>query len=221
MAESSFHSRRLGEILAEDPRSGTRQQPQGDEAGIPFVSTALVSQGASELIDVPTELTFSDPKGRLTASGDLLLVGRGVERVESVGCVVVRFETVAAYAESLIRLRVDPGKAEPAYVRLFLTSRQGSAALAAAATGSIISNLRREALREVELWLPDIATQRAMVRDLRRAEQAMLATSELADMTRGIRDTLREGFAAGIFTPAAEAIAGSRAAAERGSVDRA
>jgi hypothetical protein len=205
MAESSFHSLRLGEILAMDPQGGTRQQPTGAAAGIPYISTATVSQGASELTEVPTELTFSDPKGRLTALGDLLLVGRGVERKESVGCGVVRFEAPAAYSESLIRLRVDPEKAEPAYVRLFLTSRQGGAALAAAATGSIISNLRREALRDVEIWLPEIETQKATVTHLHRAERAALATSELATMARAITDTLREGFAAGIFAPVSHA----------------
>ena len=45
-----------------------------------------------------------------------------------------------------MRLRVDPSRLDPDYLRLFLTSREGHVALAAITTGTTISNVRPEAL---------------------------------------------------------------------------
>ena len=115
----------------------------------------------------------------------------------------MRFDAPAAFAESLIRLRVDQTRVHPDYMRLYLTSRRGSAALAAAATGSVISNLRREALQEVEVYLPALETQRKVVEVVTNIELQLADVETTLDLLRDLYDTAREGFTAGILSPTA------------------
>jgi restriction endonuclease S subunit len=156
------------------------------------------------LADPPTDVTYGDLKGRTVQRNDLLLVARGVERHESVPCAVVKFDGPAAFAESLIRLRVDRARVLPDYLRLYLTSRRGSAALAAAATGSVISNLRRDALQEVEIYLPDLGTQEKIVEIMSSVETQLGEVSATLKTFQDLYDTTREGFAAGILVPGSE-----------------
>ena len=141
-------------------------------------------------------------KGRFVQEGDLLLVARGVERHGSVPCATVRFDTPAAFSEWLIRLRIDQSRAAPDYLRLYLTSRRGGAALAAAATGSVISNLQRDALGEVEVYLPDLETQKRVVETMTAIESHMADFEDTLEVLSNLRDTVREGFAAGILVAA-------------------
>ena len=201
MNKAQFEVCRLGELLLVEPQSGIRQHDQDRGKATPYVTTGTVSQGTRVLRDVPSNQTFGDVKGRVVEEGDLLLVSRGVERVESVPCVTVRFQAQAAYSESLIRLRVDSSRADPDYLRMYLTSRQGSAALAAAATGSVISNLRREALQEVEISLPELETQKQVATIITGIERQIDEFQATFELLQELYDTAREGFAAGILMP--------------------
>ncbi len=202
MPDSSLKELRLGDLLVVQPQSGIRQQEEGRDEAVPYVTTSAVSQGPPALTVAPKDITHGDLRGRVVQRDDLLLVSRGVERQESVPCAAVKFDQPAAFSESLIRLRVDNARVLPDYLRLYLTSRRGSAALAAAATGSIISNLRREALQEVEVYLPDLATQRQIVEIMTKLESKLAEVGTTLDLLRDLFDTAREGFAAGILTPA-------------------
>lgn len=201
MTNSGFSEQRLGELLVVEPQPGIRQRDDARDEAIPYVTTGAVSQGSPVLIDPPTDVTHGDVKGRVVQQGDLLLVTRGVERHESVPCATVKFDSPAAFAESLIRLRVDRTQVDPDYLRLYLTSRQGGAALAAAATGSVISNLRREALQEVEVYLPELQNQRKVVEIMTNIESQLTEIGSTLDVLRDLFDTAREGFIAGILMP--------------------
>jgi len=202
MGDSAFEELRLGDLLVVQPQSGIRQQQDGRDEATPYVTTSAVSQGPHALTAVPRDITRGDVKGRVTRRNDLLLVSRGVERHESVPCATVKFDEPAAFSESLIRLRVDQARVLPDYLRLYLTSRRGSAALAAAATGSVISNLRRDALQEVEVYLPNLDTQRQVVQIMTNIESQLAEIGATLDVLRELFDTAREGFAAGILKPA-------------------
>lgn len=204
MSSSELKEVRLGELLVIEPQSGIRQQEAGGKEVTPYVTTAAVSQGRPVLFDPPADVTHGDLRGRVVERDDLLLVARGVERHQSVPCATVRFDSPAAFAESLIRLRVDRTHVLPDYLRLYLTSRRGSAALAAAATGSVISNLRPDALREVEIYLPDLETQREIVGIMSIIEEQLEDVSATLKNLRDVYDTAREGFAAGILAPGSE-----------------
>ena len=202
MPDSAFQELRLGDLLVAQPQSGIRQQEERRDGTTPYVTTSAVSQGPPALTSAPKDITQGDVKGRIVQRDDLLLVSRGVERHESVPCATVKFDQPAAFSESLIRLQVDQARVVPDYLRLYLTSRRGSAALAAAATGSVISNLRRDALQEVEVYLPDLATQRQIVEIMTNIESQLAEVGTTLDVLRDLFDTAREGFAAGILTPA-------------------
>lgn len=195
---------RLGELLVADPLSGIRQQEDGGNVVTPYVTTGAVSQGPAVLADPPADVTHGDPRGRTVQRDDLLLVARGVERHESVPCAVVKFDHPAAFAESLIRLRVDQSRVLPDYLRLYLTSRRGSKALAAAVTGSVISNLRKDALQEVEIYLPDLETQTKIVDVMSSVEMLIERANAELKAFLDLHDTTREGFAAGILVPGSE-----------------
>lgn len=154
-----------------------------------------------------TDSGSSEPTGSPLSSRSTSLFGWSSRLKEihvgprTVPCAVVKFDRPAAFAESLIRLRVNLARALPDYLRLYLTSRQGSAALAAAATGSVISNLRRDALQEVEIHLPDLETQRMIVEIMSSVEMQLGEVSATLKTFQDLYDTSSEGFAAGAFAP--------------------
>ncbi|MFG1690568.1 restriction endonuclease subunit S [Gemmatimonadota bacterium] len=115
-----------------------------------------------------------------------------------VGCSTIRFREEAAYSQSLVRLRINPERANPDFIRLFLTSRQGRKALVAVSSGSVISNLRPEALREIEIPLPPMETQQQIVQEMLEVEAQIAEFEDYLDQVKDIHDTLREGLASGM-----------------------
>ena len=82
----------------------------------------------------------------------------------------MRFDIPAAFSEGLTRLRVDQNRVDPDYLRLYLTLRRVTAALTGAATGSVIGNLRRDALKEGDVYLPDLETQKRLAETMTAVE---------------------------------------------------
>lgn len=197
----SLTKTRLGDLLVAPPTPGLRQKDDEPGDSIPFVPTSAVSGQAAVLHSPPRETTTVDPGDRVVQRDDLLLVRRGVERNELVPCAIVKFDESATFSSSLIRLRVDAHRVSPDYLRLYLTSRQGSAALAAAATGSVISNLRREALEEIQLYLPDLTAQKQVVAHMERLGEQIQGLDEAVETLRGLFDTMREGLLSGSLEP--------------------
>ena len=193
---------RLGDLLVAPPRTGVRQDSEKQSGdAVPFISTRLVSAGPGHLDTIPEETSRSVVKDRLTTRGDLLLVSRGIEPSGQISCAVVRFESEATYAESLMRLRLDQSRVEPDFLRLYLSSRHGRAPLAAVTTGTVIPNLRPDALVEVKVPLPPLAEQRRIAAALTEVEGGVEGLSQLLGNASALLDTLREGVAGGMFVP--------------------
>lgn len=192
---------RLGDLLITDPQTGTRYDPDGDHPAVPYIETGEVSGGVGYLNKAPESITRGNTRGRLVRRGDVLLVSRGIGTAASIGCATVAFDGEAAYSESLLRLSPDPDRLDPDYLRLFLTSRQGRTALAAATTGSVIANLRAEALVEIEIRLPDPSTQREIAVAMQRIEGGIAQIDAFRVAVEDTMDTIREGVAAGFFVP--------------------
>lgn len=189
---------RLGSILDGEPVTGMRRVDDGEGVGLPYVSIGAVSSGEPRLLVPPQDRTFGEAKGRLVKDGDLLLVSRGSDR-QKPACSTVRFQVAAAFAESLVRLRIDPEFALSDYVRLYLTSRQGRSALAAAASGTTITNLNKRALMDVEIPLPSLDEQQAIVESALPVEQALQAGNQALDLIRDLHDSVREGLVGGLI----------------------
>jgi type I restriction enzyme M protein len=198
---SQYTEHRLGELLVIAPQSGVRQKDGPSEQATGYVTADQVraaSDSSLPLIGEPTERTYDDVRDRLLERDDLLLYARGVGS-GSVHCAIVSGATGATYSESLVRLRVDQDIVHPGFLQLYLTSRRGASALAAAITGSVIRNLDPFALQEVEVFLPDIETQRHL------AEVVELMELQLDELEAPFRtywdfyDAAREAIVAGIF----------------------
>jgi hypothetical protein len=191
---------RIGDLLIAAPRTGMRQESEREGLEeTPYITTRLVSGGPGYIDTLPSTTTRGDVRDRLTAAGDLLLVSRGIEPSGSIRCATVRFDGTAAYSESLMRLRFDPSRVEPDYLRWYLTSRRGRSLLSAVTTGTVIANLRGEALVEVKLPLPPIDEQHRIVAAMRNVERGVEQLSKELNEANALLDTLREGIAAGMY----------------------
>lgn len=192
---------RLGDLLLDGPTTGRRQDAEGTEAEVPYVSTELISGGARRIHKAPKEVTRGKVRERLARRGDLLIVSRGIDADTEVGCAVVDYEGEVAYAESLLRISPNPQRIDADYLRLFLTSHQGRRALVAATTGSVIANLRSDALEEIDIPLPDRETQNEIVVRMRRVEDGVKALDDSRRALEDAFDALREGIISGVYVP--------------------
>lgn len=190
---SSHPTCRLSEILLEAPITGIRQGKSDSREGTLFIATACVSGGAPILNEPPQEYTSKAPRGRLVQLGDLLLISRAVDRVRPIGCAKVAFEAPATFSDSLIRLRINQDLADPDYVRLFLTSRQGRLATEAVATGTVITNLPKKAVENLKLPLPELSAQRRLADTMAGIESMLVQLTKLSTSIERLHDVAREG----------------------------
>jgi restriction endonuclease S subunit len=72
-------------------------------------------------------------------------------------------------------------------------------ALAAATTGSVVANLRPQALSEIEIPLPDLATQHHIGAEMIRIEDGVSELDTVSEVSGEMLDTLRQGIAAGLY----------------------
>ena len=199
MKDSSRREVRLGDLLTTSPFTGARQGVDGGAAGIPFVSTSLVTSGDGAIVRAPAERTARASGRRLAARGDILLVTRGVERRSTVPASVVEVDEPLAFAESLVLLRVDPREADPHYLRLYLTSAAGATALSAIATGTTISYLRPEALVGLTLMLPPIDEQVRAAAKVQALSAGLARLDATVEAYRALVAATTEGMVAGVL----------------------
>ena len=207
---SSSRFVRLREILVAPLRRGSRRREDGDGRSIPFVTTKQVALGPEKLASAPSERSIGRGRAWQTREGDILLVSRGLVEDRPVGCTVIGFAEPAAYSAYLLRIRVDLSRAIPDYVRIYLTSTHGSAALVAASTGTAWNNLRPSSLAEVEIMLPDLAEQEAIVEIITGLEKQMAKVEVAQAALASTHDAVREGLIAGVLKVSGQESATSR-----------
>ena len=188
---------RLGDVLEGPPRRGAPKRHRGYGQSLPFVDTRLVREGPTVLTTPPTERVFGQGRNRLTREGDLLLIGRGVREDRRVRCAVIAFAEPAGFSASLTRVRVDASYANAHYVCLYFTSQQGRRALLAASTGTVVNNLTPSSLAEIEIRLPSLSEQEAIVDIMTRLERQMIKVERARGTLKATHETLREGLITG------------------------
>ena len=94
-------------------------------------------------------------------------------------------------------IRVDPDRADPEYVRLYLTSAVGAAALAAVATGTTITYLRPEGLAGLTLHLPALEGQRRAAVKVAALNDGLASLEATAEAYRALVVTTTEGIITG------------------------
>jgi hypothetical protein len=195
-----FEEVRLGQLLAAEPLAGVRQQEPHGTATMPYVTATRISGGPAFIDSEPEDRTQAVPPGRTTWPGDILLASRGVERRETVPGAIVRLSQPLAYSESLVRIRIDPNRADPDYVRLFLTSKAGAARLAAVASGTTISYLRPGAVEGIKLSLPALEVQRAVAAEITAMEGRLAELQATVGTFGSLVDWTIEGIITGALT---------------------
>jgi hypothetical protein len=188
---------RLVDLLAAAPVTGTRQDPNGDDQDRPWIPTRVVSGTSGRIDSDPGLRTRGRTRGRLTKRGDVLLTSRGIGLSSHASCALVELDEEMAFAESLVLLRPDPNRILADFLRHALTSQSGQTALVAATTGSVIANLRPDALAEVQIRVPNLATQAAIVEALNTIEQGYAMLEQAAVDSRGLLEVVRNEIAAG------------------------
>ena len=83
-------------------------------------------------------------------------------------------------------VRVDPDKAEPAFVAWILSSPAVQAKMASSARGATVRLFSRDALAEIELPLPPLDMQRKLARVARDAQALMVARRDEARLELAI-----------------------------------
>jgi restriction endonuclease S subunit len=125
-------------------------------------------------LDRATCVQVPDSASHALKSGDLILKARG--NVNSAAVVSeIQGEAIAAAPLVVIRLRSEAVR--PEYLQWFLNHPTTQARLTAAATGSYIPTVGKQALEELEIDLPPLEQQALIVRiaSLATEEQALLA----------------------------------------------
>ena len=197
---ASYRLVRMADVLLSDPARGVRQRSEGTEEKHPYIETGMVSSGTGILYTAPTAVTRGKVRERLVQRGDILLTARGIDVESPAGVAIVDFAEPAAYSQSLLRLTPDPEVITAEFLFLFLSSRQGHLALAAATTGSVIANLRPDSLKEIEVRVPSLDLQHELSAKVRDAFDVRGRLSEALRVTDGAFDAFRETAVAGFRT---------------------
>lgn len=151
----------LGNALA-DIRYGTAQKC-GYDGSIPVLRIPNVARGEIDLSDLKSaDFESKDIAALSLAAGDILIV-RSNGSLDLVGRSAVVNENAAGmlYAGYLIRLRLDPTKALPAYVQLWLSAPSTRAVIEGLARSSSgVNNINSKQLEALRIRLPDLETQK-------------------------------------------------------------
>lgn len=150
----------LGTVLT-DIRYGTAQKC-GYKGATPVLRIPNVARGEINLSDLKSaDFEPKDIAALSLAVGDVLIV-RSNGSLDLVGRSAVVNEDAAGmlYAGYLIRLRLDPRKALPAYVQLWLSAPSTRAVIEKLARSSSgVNNINSKQLQALRVRLPDLETQ--------------------------------------------------------------
>ena len=160
----------LGNALV-DIRYGTAQKC-GYHGATPVLRIPNVARGAIDLSDLKSaDFEPKEVAALSLAVGDILIV-RSNGSLDLVGRSAVVNENAAGmlYAGYLIRMRLDPTKALPAYVQLWFSAPSTRAVIEGLARSSSgVNNINSKQLQALRIRLPDLETQK------KRAEAAKAA----------------------------------------------
>jgi type I restriction enzyme S subunit len=165
----------IGGITVES-RYGTSEKCSPDDAGTPVLRIPNVADRRCNLNDLKYLPHTIDADNSLAlVPGDVLVV-RTNGSPELVGrCAVVpKLDRVFGYASYLIRLRLDQSRARPSFVSYYLSSTFGRDQIARLRrTSAGQYNINGTAIASIELPLPPVDVQDAMVARMDRIDAAV------------------------------------------------
>jgi len=156
---------RLQDLLAEPTRNGIHKGVDWQGRGTPLIKMGEV-YSAEYIGNAPrdlVELTPAEMERLSVRDGDLLfcrtsLVADGVGR-----CALVQgLTTKSAFASNLIRVRIDPMKADTQYIHWLFRSPEGQELRRSIARGTSVTTITGPDLASLSFHLPPIGEQRAI-----------------------------------------------------------
>lgn len=175
----------LSDVLT-DVRYGTAQKC-GYNGSIPVLRIPNVARGEIDLSDMKSaDFQPKEIAALSLAVGDILIV-RSNGSLDLVGRSAVVNESAAGmlYAGYLIRLRLDPTKALPAFLQLWLSAPSTRAVIESLARSSSgVNNINSKQLQALRIRLPDLDTQK------KRAEAAKAAFTRANRLEAEAKTTL-------------------------------
>lgn len=154
---------RFGDFYAEPARNGVTKPKSERGFGV-----RMVNMG--ELFAFPrlhsvkmarVHLTDSEQKKFLLTTGDLLFARRSLVLAGAGKCaIVMEISEPTTFESSIIRVRLDPAKADPLFWFYYFVSRAGRADVEAIVTQLNISGIRSSELSEILVCAPPLYVQR-------------------------------------------------------------
>lgn len=185
-ASSSHSAVSLGSVIT-DCRYGTNTKCHAAKDSVTVLRIPNVSGGALDLSDLKYCARDAIDDRTLLEDGDLLIIRTNGSPSLVGRCAVFRDATpkerrdAVSFASYLIRLRFDPRRCLPEYVRYFLASSMGRSAINRIRRSSAgQSNINSANIKAIRLPLPDLGAQRAMVKalaDIERTSRSLASES--------------------------------------------
>ena len=166
----------LGSIL-DLVQYGTSEKANSHGEGVPVLRISNIKNRALDLTDLKyIPLPTPAKNSLLLQDGDILIIRTSGSRDLVGTCAVFHESTAFVFASYLIRLRVAGDKADADYLSWFINSAFGRQQVDAISRQIMQNNINSEELRSLQIPLPPLDIQRAIVERIQtgRAEIARL-----------------------------------------------
>jgi type I restriction enzyme S subunit len=186
---------KLGSIL-ELVQYGTSEKANGTANGTPVIRINNIKDGLLDLKDlkhIPLSKKSLDNL-RLTP-GDILIIRTSGSRNLVGTCAVFSKTDEYVFASYLIRLRVKNTLVLPDFVSYFLNSPLGRQQINAVSRQIMQNNVNSEELRELDIPLPPLSVQEAIIKELakgteRIAHEQETVANRSAEVTREVEEMI-------------------------------
>lgn len=144
---------------------GTSEKANSTGHGTPVLRINNVKGRTVDATDLKhLELPDKVRRGLLLADGDILVIRTSGSRDLVGTCAVFHEKDDFVFASYLIRLRVNPAKADSDYLVWFLNSPLGRQQVNATSRQIMQNNINSEELRNLQIPLPPLSVQQAMIK---------------------------------------------------------
>ena len=166
----------LAEILAEPTRNGLTKPKAIRGVGVPMIAMGEIF-AHSRIADIEMDRVPVTDKELFASSirtGDILFARQSLTLEGAGKCsVVTKVVEPTVFESHLIRVRVNPEKADPFYIYYYFNSFEGRNKVKSIVEQVAAAGIRGSDLVKLEISLPDISTQRIIANFLNKIDLAI------------------------------------------------
>ena len=166
----------LAEILAEPTRNGLTKPKAIRGVGVPMIAMGEIF-AHSRIADIEMDRVPVTDKELFASSirtGDILFARQSLTLEGAGKCsIVTKVVEPTVFESHLIRVRVNPEKADPFYIYYYFNSFEGRNKVKSIVEQVAAAGIRGSDLVKLEISLPDISTQRIIANFLNKIDFAI------------------------------------------------